>query len=938
MTRIGVLRALCGAVLLSGTGMGQAAEQVLTAGDWQGIRAAHARAQPDGTVPALARQAYFKPNNPDINDRFGWSVAVSGQTVVIGAPYEDSSSTGVDSTPDESATDAGAAYVFVRDAKGVWTQQAYLKAHNTGAGDSYGFSVSVSGDTAVVGAYLEDSSTAGVNNPTDDSGNDVGAAYVYVRNAAGVWSQQAFLKAANAGNLDQFGFTVSISGQTIVVGAQRENSATSGVNSTPNDNGVGEGAAYVFQRSGGLWSQQAYLKASNSQSLDEFGVSVAISGDTIVVGALEEDSASSGVNSIPNEQLPGAGAAYVFARSGGVWSQQAYLKASNPGFFDLFGASVAVSGNTVVVGAYREGSGSTGVDSPPDRSAPDAGAAYVFHRNSSGVWSQQGYLKALNSGSGDRFGHAVAISGDSVIVGAFGEDGGAVGINGPADEAAVDAGAAYAFVRGADSRWLQTAYLKAGNSGANDEMGFTVAVAGGLAVAGARFEDSGSSGPNGVPDDLAGNSGAAYGFSATDLAVTLTDEVPRAVAGGTTTYVLSTRNLGWGSAIGAVVQDIFPAACATVHWTCAGVAGGQCTAQGVGPINNSVVLPAGASVRFTAVCELSPAATVSLVNSASAAAPPGHVDPLGADNQATDSNIIAYMVSGVANPAGGGSVNCQGPVDHGSHTQCSAAPAAGYLPAGLSGCGGVAGAPSPYLTAAITAPCTVTAAFTLQTYSVTPIVGANGALVPASTQTVNHGASASFLLEPQPGYAGTINGNCGGSVKGAIYTTAPVLADCAFAVQFARVSWQVTPSAGPHGSIAPSGVQTVNDGATASFTLSPEQGYAAQASGCGGGLLGQVYTTAPVTADCSVSATFVPVFLVSPAAGPHGSIVPDTPQAVGEGLVTGFRIVPDSGYVGRVSSSCGGSLDGDMFFTLPIVAPCTVTASFSLTLFGDGFE
>jgi hypothetical protein len=138
------------------------------------------------------------------------------------------------------------------------------------------------------------------------------------------------------------------------------------------------GAAYVFVRSGSTWSQQAYLKASNSGQFDYFGYAVAVSGDTVVVGAYGEASSSTGVNSMPNELAGDSGAAYVFVRSGSTWSQQAYLKASNTGVNDYFGASVAVSGDTVVIGASREDSSSTGVNATPNELAFDAGAAYVF--------------------------------------------------------------------------------------------------------------------------------------------------------------------------------------------------------------------------------------------------------------------------------------------------------------------------------------------------------------------------------------------------------------------------------------------------------------------------------------------------------------------------------------------------------------------------------
>jgi len=177
---------------------------------------------------------------------------------------------------------------------------------------------------------------------------------------------------------DFFGFSVAVSGDTVVVGAPGEDSSTTGVNSTPNESASFSGAAYVFTRSGTTWSQQAYLKASNTGAFDEFGYSVAVSGDTVVVGSYFEDSSTTGVNSTPNESAGQSGAAYVFTRSGTTWSQQAYLKAGNTGANDYFGYSVAVAGDTVVVGAFGEASSTTGVNSTPNESAGESGAAYIF--------------------------------------------------------------------------------------------------------------------------------------------------------------------------------------------------------------------------------------------------------------------------------------------------------------------------------------------------------------------------------------------------------------------------------------------------------------------------------------------------------------------------------------------------------------------------------
>jgi CSLREA domain-containing protein len=396
------------------------------------------------------QQAYLKASNPDFDDRFGGAVAIAGDTVVVGAQFEDSQATGVDgSQGDNSANAAGAAYVFVRTGN-VWTQQAYLKASNTDAGDQFGRHVALSGDTVVVGAPLEDSNATGVNS-NDQANNDAmsaGAAYVFVRNGNN-WAQQAYLKASNTDAVDVFANSVATSGDTVVVGADGEDSGATGVNGNQGDNSANAaGAAYVFVRAGHTWAQQAYLKASNTERVDSFGDSVAISADTVVIGASFEDSNGVGVNGNTqgNNDAMSAGAAYVFVRSGSTWTQQAYLKASNTDAFDQFGKRVAISGDLVAIGASGEDSNATGVNgNQGDNSVSFAGATYVFVR-SGDIWIQQAYLKSSGTDVDDYFGDALALSGDSVLVGAPFEDSGAVGVNGnPANNDALNSGAAYVY-------------------------------------------------------------------------------------------------------------------------------------------------------------------------------------------------------------------------------------------------------------------------------------------------------------------------------------------------------------------------------------------------------------------------------------------------------------------------------------------------------------
>lgn len=341
------------------------------------------------------------------------------------------------------------------------------------------------------------------------------------------WTQQAYIKASNSAPQDQFGSAVAISadGNTLAVSAFGEDSNATGVNGDQTSNGaVDSGAVYVFVRSGGIWSQQAYIKASNTEADDVFGSSVALSadGNTLAVGAVGEDSNATGIdgNQADNSQAS-SGAVYVFTRSGVTWSQQAYIKASNPEGNDRFGASVALAsdGNTLAVGAHRESSGASGVNgNQADNSVTASGAVYVFVR--SGVsWSQQAYVKASNPGTDDYFGLSVALSadGNTLAVGAPGEASSATGVNGDqSDNSSPGSGAVYVLTRSGVT-WAQQAYLKASNAGSwFDAFGQAVAISadGNTLAVGAPFEDSAATGINGnQSDESALQSGAVYAFT-----------------------------------------------------------------------------------------------------------------------------------------------------------------------------------------------------------------------------------------------------------------------------------------------------------------------------------------------------------------------------------------------------------------------------------------
>jgi len=387
--------------------------------------------------------AYIKAGNNGVGDCFGSSVSLKGDTLAVGASGEDSNATtitngaGVSGTDGSPYTDNGAVYVYKRTGNN-WAQEAYIKAVNNGAGDHFGISVSLSGDTLAVGARIEGSNATTITNGSGFSGTDTGAdasgaVYVYKRTGNN-WAQEAYIKAVNNGSSDSFGFNVSISGDSLVVTTYFEDSnattVTNGTSFSGVDIGANDsGAAYIYKRTGNNWAQEAYIKAVNNGAGDNFGISTSLSGDTLAVGAYAEDSdattITSGASFSGGDTASNSGAVYVYKRTGIIWAQEAYIKAVNSRANAYFGKSVSLSGNTLAVGAYQErfdattitdGTGFTG-----SQTKTWAGAVYVYKRTGSN-WEQEAYIKAINNESYDYFGSSVSISGDTLAVGATGED------------------------------------------------------------------------------------------------------------------------------------------------------------------------------------------------------------------------------------------------------------------------------------------------------------------------------------------------------------------------------------------------------------------------------------------------------------------------------------------------------------------------------------
>ena len=339
-------------------------------------------------------------------------------------------------------------------------QVAKLTASGGSINDSFGYSVTVDGNTVVVGAYGDD--------------NSKGAAYVFTRQS-GVWSQVAKLTAFQRGANDQFGYSVAVEAGTVVVGAYQDD-----------DNGADSGSAYVFTKPNTGWTdatETAKLTALDGDDGDKFGNSVGVDGDTVVVGALGDDG--------DDDNSSNSGASYLFTRpNNGVWTdatETAKLTASDGEAGDFFGFSVAVDGDTVVVGADRN-----------DANGADSGAAYLFTKPAAG-WTSTSTAAKLTASDGaahDWFGYSVAVDGDTVVVGADGDD-----------DNGSNSGAAYLFTKPA-AGWTSTntaAKLTASDGDPHDRFGISVAVDGNLVVVGTYWDD-----------DNGSNSGSAYLFTKPD--------------------------------------------------------------------------------------------------------------------------------------------------------------------------------------------------------------------------------------------------------------------------------------------------------------------------------------------------------------------------------------------------------------------------------------
>jgi hypothetical protein len=330
----------------------------------------------------------------------------------VGASQDDEDATG-----GNPIFSSGSAYIY-KNTAGTWTEVQKIVASDRGAADYFGNSVAISGDYAIVGAYEDEEDQSG--------GNFIfsaGSAYIY-KNTAGTWSQVQKIVASDRGIDDWFGLRVAISGDYAIVGAIRESEDTTGGNTLSN-----AGSAYIFKNTTGTWTEVQKIVSSDRGEYDNFGMSVAISGDFAIVGADEEDEDAIGGNPIFS-----SGSAYIFKNTAGTWTEVQKIVASDREEGDYFGYSVDILGDYVIVGAYGDEEDAIG-----GNNIFLSGSAYIF-KNSAGTWSQVQKIVASDRGYSDYYGNSVAISGQYAIVGAYEEQEDTTGGN-----TLGDAGSAYIY-------------------------------------------------------------------------------------------------------------------------------------------------------------------------------------------------------------------------------------------------------------------------------------------------------------------------------------------------------------------------------------------------------------------------------------------------------------------------------------------------------------
>jgi hypothetical protein len=385
---------------------------------------------PSGGDPVLDDGIMVTAPDAESGDYFGYSVSIDGDYAVVGAKYVD-----------DPEVEVGAAYIFRRTGIKTWDTGTKVMASDAVQIDNFGWSVAISGDYVIVGAPYKNEQR--------------GAAYIFHRTGPNTWDTGTKITSTDGSEVnDRFGYRVAISDDYAIAGAPLKDG--------------GQGAAYIFHRTGpNTWDTGTKITAADKADGDNFGYSVAISGDYAIVGAYHEDGAGSN-----------RGAAYIFHRTDtNTWDAGTKITATDPENLDYFGYSVAISGDYAIAGAHQE-----------DGAGSDRGAAYIFHRTDTNTWDTGIKIKATDAADDDAFGCSVSIYGDYALVGARYNDG-----------SGDIRGAAYKFQRTGTNTWNKG--IKVISPSPKDQafFGESVSISQTYAIIGAYYNDG-----------IVAGSGAAY--------------------------------------------------------------------------------------------------------------------------------------------------------------------------------------------------------------------------------------------------------------------------------------------------------------------------------------------------------------------------------------------------------------------------------------------
>lgn len=840
----------------------------------------------------LANPIYIKGKQSDEHDYFGQSIALGDGLLFVGAPKDDTDYASP-TIPNNDSNSSGIVYLYRKDYNGDWYVSGTLIGDDTDIYDNFGTAMALDGQRLVVSA---------------DYANSRGAVYVFGENASGEWVQQAKLTPDIQSSDDNFGISVALDGDTMVVGASGEDSGDA---TDPEDGSVtASGAAYIFEFDGSSWQQTAYLKSDEIQASARFGEVVAISGTRVWVGAPETDNGSD----------TNVGRVIEFRKTGSNWGLHAGYWGE--GSDDKYGKALASNSAFVAVGAQYA-----------DMPLANAGKVYLVDIADDN-WASPTVITAATPAYNMGFGSSLAFSNHHLVVGAFSEDGSGNNIDPPDDGTKIsNSGAAFVFERQAGS-WQQIHRLKASNTETSDWFGFAVAMRDDEVLVNARYEDSRTTGLDGdMTDNSADRSGAAYLFKLPITRFGVGGTITGLDAGQTVTLSNHGSEIGafangdYSFPVGLLMGSTYDVTFAPPdEKTCTiDNASGTITGSDITNINIDCVTVTYPLVGAFAAPDLPLSGELRIINHSN-----GETLAIGtnyafvfatklAAGEAYDVRIhsepTGYACE-VSNPRG--TMPAGGDVSH-LAVSCQAVYTLGGQVNHLNGT-------------------VVLENNTGERLTLTNSNPAEATLFTFADDYVN-GDAYTLRVVSQPD-----NQDCGvgqAPITGT-FGTANVTDVSLSCMDLVTLHTAVI----GNGSLSPTAITAVPSGGTHTFTITPDDGWQLHSvNGCGGSLSGNTYTATNVTADCTVTVTLQAIltYTISTQLTGQGSITPAEATGLHAGDNQTFTLTPADGWQLHSVSGCDGSLSGAIYTVPNVTADCTVYANFQAVsvagkIFSDSFE